>query len=59
MKRIILLLCLPLVLVSACYAKEKIKIDHMKDGYRIIQTEYQGFKIQQRQQRKLRHQRLN
>lgn len=39
MKRIILLLCLPLVLVSACYAKEKIKIDHMKDGYRIIQTE--------------------
>lgn len=39
MKRIILLLCLPLILVSVCYAKEKIKIDHMKDGYRIIQTE--------------------
>lgn len=39
MKRIILLLCLPLILVSASYAKEKIKINHMKDGYRIIQTE--------------------
>ena len=39
MKRIILLLCLPLILVSASYAKEKIKINHMKDGDRIIQTE--------------------
>ena len=38
MKRVLFLLLIAFVAIAG-NAKEKIKIDKMKDGYRIIQTE--------------------